>query len=105
MSISMRKMIPWFFGLALAALMVTSHSTAQTKPSAPLFTDLGNHRHPMSTKSPQAQQYFNQGLILAYGFNHGEAVRSFKEAIRLCFTMRAECHTRRNLISLPRKQS
>ena len=82
-NISMRKMIPWFFGLALAALMVTSHSTAQTKPGAPLFTDLGNHRQPISTKSPQAQQYFNQGLILAYGFNHGEAVRSFKEAIRL----------------------
>ena len=66
-SISMRKMIPWFFGLVLAALMVTSHSTAQTKPGAPLFNDLGDHRHPISTKSPQAQQYFNQGLILAYG--------------------------------------
>ena len=82
-SISMRKMIPWFFGLVLAALMLTSHSAAQTKPGAPLFNDLGNHRHPISTKSPQAQQYFNQGLILAYGFNHGEAMRSFKEAIRL----------------------
>jgi tetratricopeptide (TPR) repeat protein len=76
-------MIPWFFGLALAALMFTSHSTAQTKTGAPVFTDLGNHRHLISTKSPQAQQYFNQGLILAYGFNHDEAVRSFKEAIRL----------------------
>jgi tetratricopeptide (TPR) repeat protein len=76
-------MIPWFLGLALAALMFTSHSTAQTKTGAPVFTDLGNHRHLISTKSPQAQQYFNQGLILAYGFNHDEAVRSFKEAIRL----------------------
>ncbi len=82
-SISMRKTIPLFLGLLLATLTVTSHSKAQTKPGAPLFNDLGNHRHPISTKSPQAQRYFNQGLILAYGFNHGEAKRSFEEAIRL----------------------
>lgn len=53
------------------------------KIGAPLFDDLGKHQHRITTKSPQAQRYFNQGLILAYGFNHGEAVRSFKEAARL----------------------
>ena len=82
-SISMKKTISWLSSLLLAALMFTTNSAAQTKAGAPLFNDLGNHRHPISTKSPQAQQYFNQGLILAYGFNHGEAMRSFKEAIRL----------------------
>ena len=50
---------------------------------APLFDDLGNHRHPISTKSPEAQRYFDQGLVLAWGFNHAEAARSFREAARL----------------------
>ena len=81
--ISMKKTISWLSSLVVAALMFTTNAAAQTEIGAPLFYDLGNHRHPISTKTPQAQQYFNQGLILAYGFNHGEAVRSFKEAIRL----------------------
>ena len=50
---------------------------------APLFDDLGNHRHAISTKSPEAQRYFDQGLMLAWGFNHAEAGRSFREAARL----------------------
>jgi Flp pilus assembly protein TadD len=50
---------------------------------APLFNNLGNHEHQISTKSPRTQQYFNQGLTLMYGFNHGEAIRSFKEAARI----------------------
>jgi tetratricopeptide (TPR) repeat protein len=33
--------------------------------------------------SPRAQAYFDQGLRLYYGFNHAEAVRSFREAQRL----------------------
>jgi len=50
---------------------------------APLFDDLGNHGYPISTANPRSQQYFNQGLNLAYGFNHHEAVRAFTEAARL----------------------
>lgn len=50
---------------------------------APLFDDLGSHHHPISTKSPEAQRYFDQGLTLAWGFNHAEAGRSFREAARL----------------------
>jgi len=49
----------------------------------PLYTDLGSHHHPVSTSSPLAQRYFDQGLTLAYGFNHEEAMRSFEEAARL----------------------
>ncbi|MES1022105.1 hypothetical protein ABN584_04265 [Gloeocapsa sp. BRSZ] len=45
--------------------------------------NLGSHHHPISTKNPLTQRYFNQGLILAYGFNHAEAERSFREAARL----------------------
>jgi tetratricopeptide (TPR) repeat protein len=50
---------------------------------APLFDNLGSHRRRVSTKSPLAQRYFDQGLTLVYGFNHAEAIRSFREAARL----------------------
>jgi tetratricopeptide (TPR) repeat protein len=50
---------------------------------APLFTNLGSHQFPITTNSELAQKYFNQGIILAYGFNHEEAFRSFKEVARL----------------------
>jgi tetratricopeptide (TPR) repeat protein len=49
----------------------------------PLLTDLGTYSHKITTASPQAQQYFDQGLRLTYGFNHLEAQRAFREAARL----------------------
>ena len=48
-----------------------------------MFDDLGNHTHPISTSVALAQRYFDQGLILAYGFNHAEAARAFQESARL----------------------
>jgi tetratricopeptide (TPR) repeat protein len=51
--------------------------------SAPLFSDLGDHHLPITTAAPLAQRYFDQGLVLSYGFNHAEAVRSYREAQRL----------------------
>lgn len=48
---------------------------------APLLKGLGDHEFKVSTRSFYAQKFFNQGLILAYGFNHAEAARSFREAI------------------------
>ncbi len=50
--------------------------------TAPLLTGIGPLNFPISTNNPAAQQYFNQALTLAFGFNHAEAVRSFKEAAR-----------------------
>ncbi|MCR9287047.1 MAG: hypothetical protein NXI23_06605 [Bacteroidetes bacterium] len=47
---------------------------------APLFDGLNVLNFPISTQSRLTQKYFNQGLVLAYGFNHAESVRSFKEA-------------------------
>lgn len=66
-------------------IWVTLHCVhAQTNPPlAPLFEDLGEHHHEVSTDNAEAQEYFNQGLILHYGFNHAEAVRSFQQAQRL----------------------
>jgi tetratricopeptide (TPR) repeat protein len=51
--------------------------------SVPLYRDLGNHTHKISTTVPLAQQYFDQGLRLVYAFNHAEAIRAFREAARL----------------------
>lgn len=50
---------------------------------APKFEGLDGIDFRITTKNPEAQQYFNQGMMLAYGFNHAEAARSFYEAIRL----------------------
>lgn len=48
----------------------------------PLFEGLDVVQYPISTKSKMAQRYFNQGFMLNYAFNHAEAARSFREAIR-----------------------
>ncbi len=50
---------------------------------APLFEGLDVLNFPISTKNELVQKYFNQGLILAYGFNHAEAARSFYFATKL----------------------
>src|ERR687895_2015366 len=50
---------------------------------AKLLDGLGSHRFTITTTNPQAQRFFNQGLALAYAFNHPEARRSFDEAVRL----------------------
>ena len=50
---------------------------------APLFDGLGSLNYPITTKSELAQKYFNQGLTLAYAFNHAEAARSFFYATKL----------------------
>jgi tetratricopeptide (TPR) repeat protein len=57
--------------------------TKQTVKKAPLFSNLGNLQFEITTSSDLAQKYFNQGVALAYGFNHAEAYRSFKEVSRL----------------------
>lgn len=53
------------------------------RPGAPLFTNLGDHHHPITTSVPETQKYFDQGVRLLFGFNHAEAIRSFREAARL----------------------
>jgi tetratricopeptide (TPR) repeat protein len=48
-----------------------------------LLPGLGNHHHPIATKSPEAQNFFDQGLALAWAFNRAEAERSFRHAAEL----------------------
>ena len=48
-----------------------------------LQKNLGTLHHPITTASPIAQQYFDQGLRWVYAFNHDEALRAFEEASRV----------------------
>lgn len=49
----------------------------------PLWDGLGSLTYKITTSNPQAQAYFDQGLRLAYAFNHGEAQRAFRKAQKL----------------------
>ena len=78
--------------VACSSTPAPSPETAETEPAAaeakterqaPLFENMGNLHHKVSTDSELAQRYFDQGLSLAYAFNHAEAERSFREAARI----------------------
>ena len=64
---------------------------AQADQVSPLLGNLGSHHHAISTRSDLAQRYFDEGLILVFGFNHAEAIRSFRDALTLDPTC-AMCH-------------
>ncbi|MFT7176131.1 MAG: tetratricopeptide (TPR) repeat protein, partial [Halioglobus sp.] len=68
-----------------AAVSAGSNAPAQiiAKAQAPLLEGMGDFDHPITTSNHWAQRYFNQGMTLASGFNHAEAIRAFKAAQRL----------------------
>lgn len=45
-----------------------------------LYDNFGTYHRAISTSSPEAQMWFDQGIQLLYGFNHDEAIRSFRAA-------------------------
>jgi tetratricopeptide (TPR) repeat protein len=72
------------FNLAfLIGASAASISFAAEKLPGPLLDGLGDLHHPVTTESKQAQRYFDQGLRLLFGFNHKEAIRSFRSAAQL----------------------
>jgi tetratricopeptide (TPR) repeat protein len=89
----MRRPFRLLFLLCLAA--VTGLSTYQVKTTAQhahgaatanaavLIPGLGGHHHVVSTSNSEAQQFFDQGVSLIYGFNHEAAAKSFKRASEL----------------------
>lgn len=48
-----------------------------------ILPGLGNLHYPVTTTSLEAQKFFEQGLRLVYAFNHWEAIRAFRETVRL----------------------
>ncbi len=87
----------WLLASAAGALLIAPAGTiAQPEPAragakgttldghlSPRLHSLGTYSRKVSTTNANAQKFFDQGLVLAYAFNHAEAVRSFKEAARL----------------------
>ncbi|MFL6084404.1 MAG: tetratricopeptide repeat protein, partial [Mycobacterium sp.] len=47
------------------------------------YYDLGSYHRPIETPSPEAQVWFDRGVVWAYAFNHEEAVRCFDRALEL----------------------
>jgi tetratricopeptide (TPR) repeat protein len=71
------------FRLAPVFVLAAACSSKPPAPTVPLYDSLGSHSHTVTAASPDVQQYFDQGLRLSYAFNHGEAIRAFKQAIAL----------------------
>jgi tetratricopeptide (TPR) repeat protein len=67
----------------LAAPAFGQHHAAAEEKKASLMPGFGTLHHPVSTRNAEAQQFFEQGLVLIYGFNHEEAARSFRRATEL----------------------
>ena len=49
----------------------------------PLYDGLGSYSRKITTGSPEAQRYFNQGLAFVHGFNYNAAIRAFQQAADL----------------------
>lgn len=45
------------------------------------YFDLGAYSRKITTRSPEAQLWFDRGLNWTFGFNHGEAIRCFQKAL------------------------
>ena len=80
-----------FLFLFLFVFLATCLVAAQHQHAAPkgvkqapvaMYAGLGGIHHPVSTKSAQAQKYFDQGLALLFGFNHDEAAKAFTQATK-----------------------
>lgn len=78
------------FASGYACTALNQQTAAPIAPPAPevppapvgatLLKGLGDYQRPITTTSPEAQRWFNQGLMLSYGFNHDAAERSFLKA-------------------------
>jgi tetratricopeptide (TPR) repeat protein len=81
----MKSAIGVFTLLFCASLQLIAQESQQPPPArlVALIAGTGIHHHPISTKSSEAQKFFDQGLILNFGFNHDEAVLFFRRAIEL----------------------
>src|SRR6266478_5775506 len=64
-----------------AALLILY--AAVTEAREPSYPGLGSYTRKVTTHSPLAQRYFNQGPAFLHGFNHAAAIRSFQEAAKI----------------------
>ena len=77
-----KQLLVLFLSVLILSCSESSQEELIKKAEAPLLEGLGSHIHKVTTNQ-DSQIYFNQGLILAFAFNHAESIRSFKAAQRL----------------------
>jgi tetratricopeptide (TPR) repeat protein len=73
------------FAILLLSCACGANTAAQSKkPVEPApnlsLTAVGRQHHGIQTRSREAQDFFDQGVTLLYGFNHEEAARAFQRA-------------------------
>ena len=68
---------------ALSEFACAQHNAPAGKSVDLSLTAEGRQHHPIHSNSKEAQEYFDQGITLVYGFNHEEAVRAFERASQL----------------------
>src|SRR5688572_28898242 len=88
----------WIVSVAVAACAWSSGGSAQDTHAAhtsvvvpmellarPVMvrSGIGSVHHPVTTSSPQAQRFYDQGLAYLHNFAWIEAARAFNEALRL----------------------
>jgi tetratricopeptide (TPR) repeat protein len=78
-----RHLAEFLFLLIAFPQLTFSQQGAGSDVTPLLLPGLGTRHHPISTKNPEAQKYFDQGLMLVFDFNRAEAVRSFRRAAQL----------------------
>ncbi|MGE0587801.1 MAG: tetratricopeptide repeat protein [Cyclobacteriaceae bacterium] len=71
-----------FVAIAVSLIVMKSCQNPTPIYETPLFDNLGKYRLGITTESEAASRFVTQGIIMANGFNHAEAARSFHEAIR-----------------------
>ena len=81
----MRSAFAFLIVLSLAACAPKAETDAElvARAGAPLFKSMGEYHRAITTSDPGAQRYFDQGMVLGFGFNHAEAIRSFRAAQKL----------------------
>jgi tetratricopeptide (TPR) repeat protein len=73
----MKSLVP------LCVILVSACPLFAQSKAPSLMPGLGQHHHTISTKNPEAQRFFDQGLTLVFAFNHEEAARAFRRAAEL----------------------
>ncbi len=81
----MSRSIPTLVALVLAVSCAgpAAPPALESRTDTPLYEGLGPHVRKVTTSSPQAQRYFDQGLNFLYAFNHDEAIRAFRKAAEI----------------------
>ncbi|MDI1322242.1 MAG: hypothetical protein PSV36_05800 [Algoriphagus sp.] len=76
------KTINFFFISLTIFLLAIGCKENRPTFEAPVLKNIGNYSVSVTTNSTYSQMFFNQGIIMANNFNHAEAERSFREAVR-----------------------